>query len=85
MAELKDYLTEIGGQITRAAHQRRPHVEINAGELERVVGSPKLSDQQIPLACDAMQSAMREGDVVVCGPQTGKGSSLTVRYVIPRK
>jgi hypothetical protein len=32
-----DFRKELLAQISRAAKQRRPHVEINAGELHRIV------------------------------------------------
>jgi hypothetical protein len=38
----------------------------------------------MPVCCDAMYGEQREGDQVITAPPRGKGTSLTIRYVLPR-
>jgi 5-methylcytosine-specific restriction protein A len=38
MATTEEFRAEMAAQIQRAVKQRRPHLEINAGELHRAVG-----------------------------------------------
>jgi len=81
MASMKDFRDELEAQIARAARQGRPHVEINAGELHRVV-SP--TESRHPMACAAMRQMQRADDEVIKSPPAGDGPSLTIRYVLPR-
>jgi 5-methylcytosine-specific restriction protein A len=82
MPTLEELTLEAKAQISRAAHQRRSHIEINAGELHRTLkGRPSHSDQ-MRTACDALQSLMSPKDAIVFQPQRGYGSSFTVRFVL---
>jgi len=77
----EDFLTEINAQIERAKLQGRPHVEINAGELHRLVGGYPV-DHRMPTCCEAMRKAMiRSADIFIHKPEKGNGASLTVRYI----
>lgn len=81
MATMDDFREELEAEIGRAAKQGRPHIEINAGELHRIV-SP---DENLhPMACAAMRQLQRAGDQVIHSPPAGDGPSLTIRYVLPR-
>lgn len=81
-----DFSREIANQLTRAAHHRRSHLEVNAGELHRIVGQyPYGGNHRMPSCCHAMKSMMQAGDEIVFGPASGKGPSLTIRYHLPRK
>lgn len=81
MATMKDFRDELEAQIARAAKQGRPHVEINAGELHRVV-SPDANRHR--MACVAMRELQQTSDVVVHSPPAGDGPSFTIRYSLPR-
>jgi hypothetical protein len=51
MAKAGDFRAELEAQIDRAQKQGRPHAEINAGELHRVVGGyPSAADNSMPFA-----------------------------------
>lgn len=81
MATMDDFREELEAQIARAARQGRSHVEINAGELHRVV-SP---DENLhSMACEAMRQLQNVGDQVVHAPPAGDGPSFTIRYMLPR-
>jgi 5-methylcytosine-specific restriction protein A len=43
---------ELSAQMQPARVQKRPHVELNAGELHRIVGGYPSPDHKIPL-CSA--------------------------------
>jgi len=76
-----DFRRELLAQISRAAKQGRPHIEINAGELHRVVSR---DDNRHPMACRAMRELQLPTDLVVHAPPSGDGSSFTLRYILPR-
>lgn len=82
MAAMKDFRKELLAQVKRASVQGRPHVEINAGELNRIV-SP--TETRLPMACKAMREMMTATDYVVYEPPAGNGASLTINYKLPRK
>jgi hypothetical protein len=82
MAKAGDFRAELEAQIDRAQKQGRPHAEINAGELHRVVGGyPGSSDHSMPVCCDVMRKVAKEmPSEPVYEPPSGKGASLTIRY-----
>ena len=81
MPTTEEFREEAEAQIGRAARQGRPHIEINAGELHRIV-SP--DQNRHPMACNAMRQIMGPADVVIHEPSAGDGPSFTVRYALPR-
>lgn len=84
MVSTDDFRVELRAQLRRAQRQGRPHAEINAGELHRVIGSYPGPSHRMPMCCEAMRQEMRHCDEVVFKPDGGKGASLTVRYVLQR-
>lgn len=74
----------IEAQVSRAEEQRRPHVEINAGELHRQLGGYPGTSHRMPVACAALRAAMKEGDIVTFEPPKGNGAAFTVRYELRR-
>lgn len=81
MATMEAFRKELDAQISRAEKQGRPHVEINAGELHRVV-SP--DENRHRMACVVMRELQRPSDQVIHSPPAGDGPSFTVRYALPR-
>jgi 5-methylcytosine-specific restriction protein A len=81
MVTMEDFRKELHARIVRASKQGRPHVEINAGELHRVVNA---GGYRLPMACSAMRELQRPIDTVVFAPPAGDGASFTVRYMLPR-
>ncbi len=84
MPSADDFRAELRAQIDRARRQGRPHVEINAGELHRIVGSYP-GDHRMPVCCEVLRSEQKEGDELVYSPADGNGASLTIRYKLPRE
>jgi len=70
------------GQVL--ASSRGTYVDVNAGELHDLVGTRSGKDSRMPTCCNVMLAAIRNGDTVLAAPPKGKGSTLTIRYVLPR-
>ena len=84
MPDANDFRRELDAQIDRARRQGRPHVEINAGELHRTVGSYP-GDHRMPICCQVMrQEANRGGATTIYETASGDGAALTIRYDLPR-
>ena len=81
MPTTEEFREEVEAQISRASKQGRPHVEINAGEIHRIV-SP--DENRHSMACNAMRELMEPSDEVIHAPPAGDGPSFTVRYRLPR-
>ncbi len=89
MPATADFRDELNAQIERATKQGRPHIEVNAGELHRVVGGypPKAGEPQhsMPSCCEAMRQEYRRGNAeVVHQTESGNAPALTIRYNLPR-
>jgi 5-methylcytosine-specific restriction protein A len=76
-----DFRKELLAQISRAANQGRPHVEINAGELHRIVSR---DENRHAMACRAMRELQLPTDEIVFAPPSGDGASFTLQYKLPR-
>lgn len=84
MPSMDDFRGELRAQIARAQNARRPHVEINSGELHRTLGDYPGPDHRMPMCCKAMQEIKNSADVIVSEPEKGEGANLTIRYALPR-
>ena len=86
MPTQETFRRELSAQIRRATEQGRTHIEVNAGELHRVVGSyPSPGLHRMPLCCAAMEAEAQRGNAdVIFQPSKGRGASLTIRYYLPR-
>lgn len=73
-------ISEIKAQLKRAKSQGRPHLEINAGELHRLLGGYPSHNHVMPSVCDAMYSLLGAEDEIVFAPKHQRGASLTIRY-----
>lgn len=80
--EFRDELSTILADGGRNGHS---FIEISAGDLHRRVGGYPAPNHRMPICCDVMRAAMFDGDIVVSEPPKGKGASLTIRFVLPRK
>jgi hypothetical protein len=88
MPTSSDFLHEIDAQFAQAYGQGSRAIEINAGELHRLVGGyPPEAGQHhaMPSCCQAMWKrfdSSRDREVEV--PPSRKGASLTLIYTLPR-
>jgi 5-methylcytosine-specific restriction protein A len=78
------FKTELLAQLRRAERRGAKSLEINSGELHRIVGGYPGRNHRMPICCDAMYEAQKAGDRVTLKPPKGKGASLTIRYRLPR-
>jgi len=60
-------------------------VDVTSGELHGLVGGYPGKNHKMPVCCDVMRKAMQPGDSVLTSPPKGKGATLTIRYLLPRK
>jgi hypothetical protein len=88
MPSVEDFRDELRAQIVRATKQQRHQIEINAGELHRLVGGypPKTGEKHsMPSCCQAMRNEFDRGSaVIVHETKSGHSASLTIRYNLPR-
>lgn len=61
------------------------YVDVNAGELHDLVGTRSGKDSRMPTCCNVMMAAMNSGDTVLSAPPKGRGTTLTIRYQLPRQ
>ncbi len=88
MPNADDFRNELLAQFSRASRQGRTHIEINAGEMHRLLGGypPKNGkNHSMPSCCLVMRQELEKGEAVVVH-ETGSGHapSLTIRYKLPR-
>lgn len=85
MVTRREFKVELEAQIDRARRQGRPHIEINSGELHRILGNyPNSDNHNMPDCCEVMRLYIQSNDIVIFEPPEGAGASLTIRYSLPR-
>ncbi len=81
MTTASEIRTHIARMIDRARAQRRPHIEINAGEIERWIGNP--TETRTANYCSVMEQLKEElGGEYVRRTESGMSPSLTIRYLL---
>jgi hypothetical protein len=77
MPTAADFRKELRKQIGRAEKQSRPHIEVNAGELHRIVGGFPGTQHSMPTCCDVMHQELKRGNAtLIHEPAKGKGPAL---------
>jgi len=72
---------EIRSQWAEAHARRTSYVDIRAGDVHRGLGG----QNRVPQVCQVMMRLRHPGDLVIDGPPSGQGASLTIRYLLPRE
>jgi hypothetical protein len=67
----------VGGSPARKAS----YVDIRAGDIHRKLGG----QNRAPQVCQVMMRLRDPQDSVIDGPPSGQGTSLTIRYLLPRE
>ena len=80
-----DFWLQLFLKIQRANEHGETFVDVNAGELHRLVGDYPGSDHRMPTCCRVMREEMQPDDTILHEPQKGSGASLTIRYLLPRQ
>ncbi len=68
--------------FAQAHTEGKPFLEIRAGDLHYRLS---FGSNRMPLCCNAMHQARREGDEVLESPPSGLGPRLRIKYKIPRR
>ena len=59
-------------------------VVVTSGDLHRLVGGYPGRNHNMAGCCSVMMNMRRPGDKILAQPPSGKGATLTIRYVLPR-
>lgn len=59
-------------------------VVVTSGDLHRLVGGYPGRNHNMAGCCSVMMNMRRPGDRILAQPPSGKGATLTIRYVLPR-
>lgn len=78
------FSSALARQLAKAQQEGKPYLDVNSGELHRVVGGYPAQNHRMPTCCDVMREFMRDGDVVIYTPPLAKGATFAVRYMLPR-
>jgi len=81
---MNNFRKELADLFSRALEDGKTSINVNSGELHRVLGGYPGPNHRMPVCCDAMYQEMRAGDQILNAPAKGKGASLTIRYLLPR-
>ena len=60
----KDFQEQLDKVLTLASRQGRPHIDITAGALHRLVWGAYERRHRLPQCCYVMKKTMREGDIM---------------------
>ena len=77
-----DFRKALARLTDEARRAGRKHLDVNSGDLHRLVGGYPDGPHAMPSCCNAMRKAMKEGDAVLASPPKGNGASLTIRYFL---
>ncbi|MBM3137308.1 MAG: HNH endonuclease [Chloroflexi bacterium] len=85
MVDADKFRYELRRSFEHAHAEGKDHVDILAKDLHaKVWGSPPEKNQ-MPNCCQVMRAMMKADDIVLKSPPKGAGSSLLIRYVLPRE
>jgi len=87
MPTADDFRLELFRMMADAQNAGQEFVEINAGKMHRRVGGYPGKNHRMPNCCQVMKAllALDYRDVIVEGPRSGQGPTLTIRYRLPRQ
>jgi len=84
MPKSADFIAAIHTSFRGAQIKKHKYLDINSGDLHRLLGYYPGPDHRMPLCCGAMRKEMKQGDQILNQPPKGNGASLTIRYQLPR-
>jgi len=79
-----DFRAELRRLLKKAEDLGFVAVDINSGNLHRMVGGYPGPDHRMPTCCDVMYSEMSAKDERVSQTESTLGASVVVRYYLPR-
>jgi len=83
MPTADQFRTTLNDLLNKERQDGHSAVDVNAGELHRRVGGYPGPKHSMPVCCSVMKSvAQHVGHEVLFSPPSGKGASLTIRYLL---
>jgi hypothetical protein len=83
MPTADQFRTALNDLLHKERQDGHSTVDVNAGDLHRRVGGYPGPKHSMPVCCSVMRSiAQHSGHEVLCSPPSGKGASLTIRYLL---
>lgn len=80
-----DFRKAVAGAVGDATQAGQTHIDVNSGDLHRLLGGYPGKQHAMPSCCDAMYEEHARGRAdILAHPPKGKGASLTIRYHLPR-
>ncbi|MHB0966133.1 MAG: HNH endonuclease [Bellilinea sp.] len=79
-----DFQKALDDLFQQAQMNNMMDVTIKSGELHRLVGGYPTRNHRMPICCLVMRKNMHSGDNILSSPPKGDGSTLVIRYRIPR-
>lgn len=73
--QVKKHIQEL---FRNAAVNKKEYIEIRSGDIHSQMGLAA----RMPTVCDAMYDLQSKNDIIVHAPPKGKGSTLTIRYML---
>jgi 5-methylcytosine-specific restriction protein A len=83
-ADGQTFRKALGDLLAKAEELGFVAVEINSGNLHRLVGGYPGPDHRMSICCEVMYREMKIDDTIIAQPESGKGASVVVRYSLPR-
>ncbi len=80
----EQFRNTLSALLVDAARSSTPAVQVQAGQLHRLVGGYPGSHHRMPVCCSVMRSLMVSGDRFIQQPPKGNGASLIIEYRLPR-
>ena len=80
----EDFRETLIGILSKSEELGLVAVEVNSGNLHRRVGGYPGPDHRMPVCCEVMYAEMKSEDTIISQPESRKGASVVVRYVLPR-
>ncbi len=81
---IRDFRALISQKLQTAQKQKNTFIDLNAGELHHEAGGGTGNNVRVASCVSAMRQVMQEGDEILSEPPAGAGSSVTIRYGLPR-
>jgi hypothetical protein len=76
-----DFQIHLNDILLSAQDKGFQFVDVKSGDLLKRVGA---HNRKTPLCCSIMKDNMKTGDVILHKPPSGQGTSLIIRYKLPR-
>ena len=80
MVERADFENQLNKILQTSRSLRLIAIQVNSGELHRLVGDYPGKNHRMPVCCSVMRNAMKSDDRIISKPPKGQGATLTIEY-----